>query len=118
MRISLRLGKSVRSAPPYHARSVDVLASGAGSSEKFRSEYALLGNNPRAPRRRPGRSYRPGRTPPAFSRQGRHLRAYRPPGAAPVLWRNHRTSLKKKAPKEEMAQWMLVWLENPEVFPA
>lgn len=25
---------------------------------------------------------------------------------------------KKHPPKEEMAQWMLVWLENPEVFPA
>ena len=24
----------------------------------------------------------------------------------------------KRARKEEMAQWMLVWLENPEVFPA
>ena len=24
----------------------------------------------------------------------------------------------QKARKEEMAQWMLVWLENPEVFPA
>jgi len=24
----------------------------------------------------------------------------------------------QKAEKEEMAQWMLVWLENPEVFPA
>ncbi len=24
----------------------------------------------------------------------------------------------KKAQKEEMVQWMLVWLENPEVFPA
>ncbi len=24
----------------------------------------------------------------------------------------------KKAQKDEMAQWMLVWLENPEVFPA
>lgn len=24
----------------------------------------------------------------------------------------------KQAVKEEMAQWMLVWLENPEVFPA
>jgi len=24
----------------------------------------------------------------------------------------------KRAEKEEMAQWMLVWLENPEVFPA
>lgn len=24
----------------------------------------------------------------------------------------------KRAEKAEMAQWMLVWLENPEVFPA
>jgi len=24
----------------------------------------------------------------------------------------------KQALKEEMVQWMLVWLENPEVFPA
>src|ERR1039457_7280592 len=24
----------------------------------------------------------------------------------------------KRTQKEEMAQWMLVWLENPEVFPA
>jgi hypothetical protein len=29
-----------------------------------------------------------------------------------------RTPPEKKALKEEMAQWMLVWLENPEVFPA
>ncbi len=32
--------------------------------------------------------------------------------------RNPRTSQEKRAQKEEMAQWMLVWLENPEVFPA
>ena len=31
---------------------------------------------------------------------------------------NPRTPPEKKAQKEEMAQWMLVWLENPEVFPA
>ena len=31
---------------------------------------------------------------------------------------NPRTSPEKRARKEEMAQWMLVWLENPEVFPA
>jgi hypothetical protein len=31
---------------------------------------------------------------------------------------NPKTSPEKKAQKEEMAQWMLVWLENPEVFPA
>jgi len=31
---------------------------------------------------------------------------------------NSRTPSEKKAEKEEMAQWMLVWLENPEVFPA
>jgi len=29
-----------------------------------------------------------------------------------------RTVPEKKAVKEEMARWMLVWLENPEVFPA
>ena len=29
-----------------------------------------------------------------------------------------RTAPEKRAQKEEMAQWMLVWLENPEVFPA
>ena len=29
-----------------------------------------------------------------------------------------RTIADKRAEKEEMAQWMLVWLENPEVFPA
>jgi len=28
-----------------------------------------------------------------------------------------RTPAGKKAQKEEMLQWMLVWLENPEVFP-
>ena len=27
-------------------------------------------------------------------------------------------AVKKKPEKEEMAAWMLVWLENPEVFPA
>ena len=32
--------------------------------------------------------------------------------------RNPRSSPEKRAVKEEMAQWMLVWLENPEVFPA
>ena len=32
--------------------------------------------------------------------------------------RNLRTAPEKKARKEEMAQWMLVWLDNPEVFPA
>ena len=32
--------------------------------------------------------------------------------------RNPKTSPEKKARKDEMAQWMLVWLENPEVFPA
>jgi hypothetical protein len=29
-----------------------------------------------------------------------------------------RTSPEKKALKTEMAQWILVWLENPDVFPA
>jgi hypothetical protein len=32
--------------------------------------------------------------------------------------RNPRLAPEKRAQKEEMAQWMLVWLENPEVFPA
>jgi hypothetical protein len=31
---------------------------------------------------------------------------------------NPRTSEAKRAEKSEMAQWMLVWLENPPVFPA
>ncbi len=31
--------------------------------------------------------------------------------------RNPKTSPEKRAQKKEMAQWMLVWLENPEVFP-
>ena len=29
-----------------------------------------------------------------------------------------RSTPQKRTQKEEMAQWMLVWLENPEVFPA
>src|SRR5271167_4488985 len=37
---------------------------------------------------------------------------------ARFLARHPRTSAEKKAQKEEMVQWMLVWLENPEVFPA
>jgi hypothetical protein len=37
---------------------------------------------------------------------------------ARFLTRNPRTPAEKKAQKEEMVQWMLVWLENPEVFPA
>ena len=36
---------------------------------------------------------------------------------AKFLARDSRTPPEKKARKEEMAQWMLVWLENPEVFP-
>ncbi|HUO29411.1 MAG TPA: hypothetical protein VMU80_09350 [Bryobacteraceae bacterium] len=32
--------------------------------------------------------------------------------------RHPKTPPAKKAQKEEMAQWLLVWLENPEVFPA
>ena len=32
--------------------------------------------------------------------------------------RNPKVSPEKRAVKEEMVQWMLVWLENPEVFPA
>jgi hypothetical protein len=31
---------------------------------------------------------------------------------------NPRSSPEKKQLKKEMAEWMLVWLENPEVFPA
>jgi hypothetical protein len=37
---------------------------------------------------------------------------------ARFLARNPRTAVEKREQKEEMAQWMLVWLENPEVFPA
>jgi hypothetical protein len=37
---------------------------------------------------------------------------------ARFLAQNPRTAPEKKAQKEEMAQWMLVWLENPDVFPA
>jgi hypothetical protein len=32
--------------------------------------------------------------------------------------RNPRSPAEARAKKEEMAQWMLVWLENPPVFPA
>lgn len=37
---------------------------------------------------------------------------------AKFLAANLRTPPEKQAEKTEMAQWMLVWLENPEVFPA
>jgi hypothetical protein len=37
---------------------------------------------------------------------------------AKFLAANPRTAPEKQAEKSEMAQWMLVWLENPEVFPA
>jgi hypothetical protein len=37
---------------------------------------------------------------------------------ARFLARSGRTTPEKRARKEEMAAWMLVWLENPEVFPA
>jgi len=37
---------------------------------------------------------------------------------AKFLGHNPRTAPGKRAEKEEMALWMLVWLENPEVFPA
>ena len=37
---------------------------------------------------------------------------------ARFLARNPRTAADKRHQKEEMAEWMLVWLENPEVFPA
>lgn len=36
---------------------------------------------------------------------------------AKFLAQNSRTTPERKALKQEMAQWMLVWLENPEVFP-
>ena len=36
---------------------------------------------------------------------------------AKFIARNPRTPREKQALKEEMAQWMLVWLENPDVFP-
>ena len=32
--------------------------------------------------------------------------------------RNPRTAPEKQSQKEEMAEWMLVWLQNPEIFPA
>ena len=37
---------------------------------------------------------------------------------ARFLARNTRIPPEKQAQKEEMARWMLVWLENPQVFPA
>jgi hypothetical protein len=37
---------------------------------------------------------------------------------AKFLAANPNTAAEKQAEKREMAQWMLVWLENPEVFPA
>ena len=37
---------------------------------------------------------------------------------ARFLARAKRTSPEMRARKEEMVEWMLVWLENPEVFPA
>ncbi|HWB85515.1 MAG TPA: hypothetical protein VG675_15330 [Bryobacteraceae bacterium] len=37
---------------------------------------------------------------------------------AKFIAHNSRTPAGKKAEKEEMAQWMLVWLEDPDVFPA
>ena len=37
---------------------------------------------------------------------------------AKFLAGNSRTAPEKRAQKEEMAEWMLVWLDNPEVFPA
>ncbi len=37
---------------------------------------------------------------------------------AKFLARNRRIPPEKKREKEEMVQWMLVWLENPAVFPA
>ena len=37
---------------------------------------------------------------------------------ARFLARNPHIVPEKRAQKEEMAEWMLVWLENPEIFPA
>ena len=37
---------------------------------------------------------------------------------AKFMARDARVAPEKQAQKAEMAQWMLVWLENPEVFPA
>ncbi len=37
---------------------------------------------------------------------------------AKFLAQNARTTAERKAQKREMADWMLVWLENPEVFAA
>lgn len=37
---------------------------------------------------------------------------------AKFLAQNPGTNAEKQALKQEMAQWLLVWLENPEVFPA
>jgi hypothetical protein len=37
---------------------------------------------------------------------------------ARFLARESRTAHDKRARKEEMVEWMLVWLDNPEVFPA
>jgi hypothetical protein len=37
---------------------------------------------------------------------------------ARFIARSPKTSPEKKSQKEEMIQWMLVWLENPGVFPA
>jgi hypothetical protein len=37
---------------------------------------------------------------------------------AKFLLGGSRTPAEKRVQKEEMVQWMLVWLENPEVFPA
>ena len=37
---------------------------------------------------------------------------------AKFLSRNQRIEADKRSQKGEMAEWMLVWLENPEIFPA
>ncbi len=37
---------------------------------------------------------------------------------ARFIAKSSKTPPEKKAQKDEMVQWMLVWLENPEVFPA
>ena len=37
---------------------------------------------------------------------------------ARFLAKNPRTSLEKRAEKEEMVEWLLVWLDHPDMFPA
>ena len=35
-----------------------------------------------------------------------------------MISRNPKVDREKRKQKEDMVEWMLVWLENPEVFPA